>query len=447
MVQKSKSNAVFDFTRNVKQQAFFEQVMLAVAGKSLNRYFFYGGAIRGGKTAVCIATLYILAKKYPNSRWHIIRDSFTTLEGTTIPSFEKFFPSGSKSIKRYSRNPSNYFVEFVNGSKIFFVSESLNHDKDLTWMLGLETNGIMLEQVESLSEKCWEKALERCGSWYIDPMPPGLILATFNPTLTWIKAKIYDKYAKGELKSPYFYINALPSDNPMVTEDQWNAWKQMDEVSYARFVEGDWSAFAVDKPFLYSFKYGKHVSRENYIPNPHLNIIISFDFNKDPMTCSIGQKLDIRTLVVFDTIKLPNSSTPELCDQILVRYPQFKFKIDVTGDSTGANRSPLVVGDINHYIIIKAKLSLSDHNLKVQTKNKDLDASRLLCNSILQNADVTVTENCLGLINDLTSTQVDNEGKIVKTKENGRHEFDNFRYMLEACFPDFLDKPHLYAKK
>lgn len=447
MELKSKSKAVFDFTKNAKQQTFFEAVMRAVAGKSLFRYFFYGGAIRGGKTAVCIATLYILAKKYPNSRWHIIRDSFTTLEATTIPSFEKFFPAGSKSIKKYSRNPSNYFVEFVNGSKIFFVSESLNSDKDLTWMLGLETNGIMLEQVESLSEKCWEKALERCGSWYIDPMPPGLILATFNPTLTWIKAKIYDKYAKGELKSPYFYINALPTDNPMVTDDQWNAWNQMDEVSYARFVKGDWSAFAVDKPFLYSFSYAKHVKAIEYTPNPHLNIIISFDFNKDPMTCSIGQRLDVRTLIVFDRFKLPNSSTPQLCDHIMAKYPHFKFKMDVTGDSTGSNRSPMVVGEVNHYTIIKHKLFLRDDNLKVQTKNKDLDASRLLCNSILQNAEIIVTENCTELINDLTSTQVDNEGKIVKTKDNGRHEFDNFRYLLEAEFPDFLTNPHKYIKK
>lgn len=447
MVQKLQSNAVFDFTKNVKQQTFFESVMLAVAGLSLNRYFFYGGAIRGGKTAVCITILFILAKKYPNSRWHIIRDSFTTLEGTTIPSFEKFFPAGSKSIKKYSRNPSNYFVEFYNGSRIFFVSESLNHDKDLTWMLGLETNGIMLEQVESLSEKCWQKSLERCGSWYITPMPPGIILSTFNPTLSWIKKKIYDPYVKGELKTPYYYINALPSDNPMVTEDQWQAWRQMDDVSYARFVEGDWSAFAVDKPFLYAFTRSKHLKPNDYVPNPHLNIILSFDFNKNPMTCTLGQQINIRKLRIFDSFKMENGSTPEICDRIIAKYPEFMFKMDVTGDSTGHNRSPLLEGEVNHYIIIRRKLKLKDHNLKVRGKNMELSASQILCNSILQNAEVDISDNLEELINDISTAENNDQGDLIKTKDQGRHFFDNFRYMLDACYPDFITKPHLYKKK
>lgn len=39
--------------------------------------------------------------------------------------------------------------------------------------LGLETNGVLLEQTEELSLKLFEKALERTGSWYIPKMLKG----------------------------------------------------------------------------------------------------------------------------------------------------------------------------------------------------------------------------------------------------------------------------------
>lgn len=442
MVQTSPSKVTFDFTKNEKQREFLNAVMAAVAGLSPFRYFFYGGAIRGGKTSVCVVIFWMLAKKYPNSRWVIMRDSFTTLEATTIPSFEKFFPEGSNSIKKYNRNRANYYVELTNGSRIFFASESLNHDKDLSWMLGLEVNGIMLEQVESLSELAWAKALERCGSWYIDPMPPGLILATFNPTLTWVKKKVYDVYNRGELKAPYFYVNALPTDNPLVTEDQWRGWSQMDALSYARFIKGDWSAFGVDKPFFYSFKHEAHIKQHE--PNPHLPLVLSFDFNKDPMTCTIGQSVHVRNLAIFDEMKIKNGSTIELCEMVKAKYNRWLGRIFITGDASGKSRSPLVRGGVNHYIIIKKELNVKDNQFNVRSSNLSHINSRVLCNSVIQNGEFSISANCEEAISDLSSTAVNDDGEIIKTVGEGRHFCDNIRYMIDATFPDWLTHPNKY---
>lgn len=165
------------------------------------------------------------------------------------------------------------------------------------------------------------------------------------------------------------------------------------------------------------------------------------------MTCSIAQGVNIRKLVVFDYVKMSDGSTPEVCDQILAKYPQFKFHIDVTGDSTGRNRTPMVAGNINHYTIIKQKFQLSENNLKVQEKNKELSASRVLCNSILQHAEVLITDNCEDLIADCIYSAVDEDGDLIKTQQEGRHFLDNFRYLLEAYYPDFLTKPWIYQKK
>lgn len=165
------------------------------------------------------------------------------------------------------------------------------------------------------------------------------------------------------------------------------------------------------------------------------------------MTCSVGQRIDVRTLRIFDIFKMENGSTPEICDKIIAKYPDFMFKMDVTGDSTGHNRTPMLEGEVNHYIIIKRKLKLKDHNLKVRSKNLALSASQILCNSVLQNAEIEISEHLEELINDVSTSETDDEGDLIKTKNQGRHFFDNFRYMVDAIFPDFIDKPHLYKKK
>lgn len=435
-----QSNCVFDLRINPKQQVFFNEVFSAIAGKSKNRYFFYGGAVRGGKTAVCLTILILLAKKYPNSRWHIIRDSFTTLEGTTIPSFEKFCPENSPSVLRYNRNRANYFVEFRNGSKIFFASESYYQDKELTWMLGLETNGIMLEQVEGINEKTWQKALERCGSWYINPMPPGLILSTFNPTLSWVKEKIYEPYQKGDLTTPYYFLQALPSDNPLVTEDQWNAWKQMDDISYKRFVEGDWSAFAVEKPFCYAFDYSKHVGKCEF--NPNYDLKLSFDFNKDPITAGAIQDYDNKIRVI-KAFKLSNSNIYELCDHIRATFPNALFL--VTGDETGNHGTALVKDNINYYTIIKQRLGLISTQIKVAGKNPPIDENRVLVNSVFQHVDIVFDEiEAKALIYDCSNVQVDDYGAIMKDRSNEARKADSldwWRYYLNT-FQKFRLKMH-----
>lgn len=408
----------------------------------------------GGKSYVCLATIILLCRIYPKSRWCVIRESIPTLKLTTLVTWNKVVPK--KFVHKV--NQQDHTVIFKNGSEVIFMAEDYKNDKDFDRFKGLEVNGFLLEQIEELNEGLLDVCTIRAGRHKIEGVdkkglplkqPKPLIMANMNPTLAWPKKKIYDPWSKGLLPKDWLYVPAKITDNPALAEDvdYMSRLTNLDDLTRRRMIEGDWTAFGVDKPFLYSFGMIKHVTDQPYNPNPHLPLWVSFDFNKDPMTCSIGQGANIRSLIVFDYIKMENGSTPEVCDQILARYPQFKFNIKVTGDSTGRNRTPMVEGNINHYTIIKQKLSLKDIDLQVQAKNKDLSSSRILCNSILQHADVTVTSNCEDLIADCIYSEVDNNGELIKTQQEGRHFLDNFRYLLEAYFPNFLDKPWLYQKK
>ena len=240
--QSSIENVFIKFDKNPKQQIYCDKASAALAGKNDYRHFFYGGAIRGGKSFVSLAILAYAAAEYPNSRWHVFRRDMPALLSTTIPSMEKIL-AGVEGWS-WSRHPANYYVQCdLTGGRIYFRGEGLSHDPELTDLLGLETNGILFEQIEELSEKLWQMACSRLGSWYLSHMPRPITLATFNPTQTWIKERVYEPYRAGTLHAPYFYMSALPSDNAYVTNEQWDAWSRLDERYRQQYIEGRLDGF------------------------------------------------------------------------------------------------------------------------------------------------------------------------------------------------------------
>lgn len=241
----------------------------------------------------------------------------------------------------------------------------------------------------------------------------------------------------------FFYFTTY--DNPHIDKNEIEEAKtQLDEINFKQEYLAEY-VDANDRPFLYKFDAKKHVI-DSYTPNPHLPILISFDFNKDPMTALIGQQVDIWTSYAFAEINLPEGSTPEVCDLILVDYLNWLNSIDVTGDATGRNRSALTVGNLNHYRIIKDKLRLTDDNLKMPKQNPALSDSRVLCNSVLQNGNLFITKNCKKTIRDAEMAYVDVSGELVKTQIEGLHHFDTLRYFIHCLYPDFVRHPEYYEK-
>lgn len=431
-------HTAIDLSINPKQYQFFIEVMKACAGLNQYRKFGYGGAIRGGKTFVCLGTLIRLANKYEGSKWHIMRQDFPALQGTAIPSFEKII-RGSSNWK-WNRDRANYFAYNKKDSKIFFRGENIKQDPELDFFLGLETNGVFLEQLEELSKKLWDIALSRCGSWYIDPMPPAIMLTTLNPTQKWPKEFLHEAFMKGELPPDFFYMTALPSDNPFVTKDQWDAWRTMDERYQKQFIEGDWTNFDdKDNRFAYCYDRKKHVGKTQL--DKTREVYASFDFNHDPIACSIFQHYN-NWIYGIEQIKLPNSNIYDLCDNILAKYSGCMLVI--TGDATGRATSAMVKDNINYYTIIKGKLNLSINQLKVDSINPPLDENRVLINFILHNANLLLDkDNCAGLIYDLENARVLPDGGLDKSNRNDPTK------QLDAldCFRYYLNKFHKHLLK
>ena len=427
-----------NLSRNPKQQEFFEVATDAARGRNEYRHLFYGGAIRGGKTFVSLTALVALAKEFPGSRWHIFRRDFPALESTTIPSFQKVI-SGSRDWE-WHRGRSNYHAHYIpTGSKIFFKGENLDQDPDLHDLLGLETNGILYEQIEELSPQLWQMGCSRLGSWYIDPMPAPITLATFNPTQRWIKPLIYEPYIRGELQAPYYYMSALPSDNSYVTREQWGAWERLDERYRAQFIQGDWTDLT-DRDTLWAFAFDRqrHVGVPEYDASDIL--YLSFDFNRNPICCSVIQHIDSQVRVL-DTIKLANSDIYALCRTIRALYPRALYM--VTGDASGQHSSALVRDNLNYYTVIRHELDLAGTQIRIPSANPSLAENQVLVNSILSRYDVRIhAERAQGLIYDMEHVRREADGTIIKTDRRDPTQqadaLDTFRYWCNMFMPDFL---------
>lgn len=428
-----------DLTQNEKQALFVDAVLAAAFGESLFRYLFYGGAIRGGKTFACLIALILLCRIFPGSKWYVIRKSFPTLNETTIPALQKILGKSKKWV--WNRDKSNYYVEYKNGSRIFFAGEDIARDPELKWLLGLEANGFFLEQVEELQSITLDMCISRAGSWYIEKMPTPIIMGSFNPTLTWVRDKIFLPHQEGTLEAPFFYQDASPKDNPYVTDEQWKGWANMSENLQNQFIEGSWDFEKASNVFAFAFNENQHHADVFY--NDDMPLWLAFDFNVEPITCLAAQH-DFDYINVIKEFRMLNSDIDELCLAITVAFPNAHFM--VTGDASGAARTALKK-NYNYYQAIKKNLQISPLQIKVPKANPSIRNTRVLVNSMFsKHPNFKINKNaCPNLVIDLNQVVVGDDGDIDKTKDKRKtHLLDCLRYYCWQFHRTFLDKS-IYA--
>lgn len=415
-----------------KHWEFYETVINASLGKNKIKFAFLGGGVNGGKTYCCLITLLAIAENFPSCKIHIVRESMPTLVSTTVESLRKIV----KDSGGWNKSSSNFFWEHKNGSRIYFFSENFNADKDLDRWKGLETNIIMLEQIEELQELTFQKSMERVGRWKDGNkvMPKPLILSTFNPTrIRWVREKTYLPFKSGNVNKNT-YINMITNiDNPFTSAEEIEFYESMDSLHKKQYIEGSWDVFENVKSFLYSFDAKKHV--DNIEQDKSDTVYVSFDFNVNPITCILANFDSLSNkLRVFKEIKLSNSNIHDICDEI----NKYKTKMGyvITGDANGNNSSIMIRENITAYDIIKKKLRVQDAKIKVPKKNLYHTDSSIVCNTALEHFDIKIDKSCESLIQDIIEVEMTNDGKIDKKNKNRTHLLDCFRYLIHLCFTD-----------
>lgn len=190
-----------------------------------------------------------------------------------------------------------------------------------------------------------------------------------------------------------------------------------------------------EKLWAFAFDRNRNVGEVKF--NDKEPVYLSFDFNRNPMTCSVFQHYN-DCIFGVESIKLDNATTRMVCKYIKDKYGNaFYF---VTGDASG--KSMTTVSLINNYDIIKNYFGLSRGQMQYSGSNPRLQDSRYFINAILEQYPIILDKvNCKHLIFDLENVLSDDENKPVKDSRSKVEEqadfLDNFRYYLHRYFKDF----------
>lgn len=262
-------------------------------------------------------------------------------------------------------------------------------------------------------------------------------LSTPKFGITYFK-ELYKNYIKKGFEEEWQSWTFSTYDNPFMSKEEIDSARSTLEPVY---FDCEYMALDVDlKGMRWAFAYDKDKHTGRPILNRNQEVYLSFDFNKNPICCSVIQHYDDKIRVI-ETIKLANSDIYALCDYINIYYPNCLFK--VTGDATGQSTNAMVKDNLNYYKVIQVKLNLAIHQFKVPTVNPKIEDNQVLVNSLLANYNVEIhEEKASGLHFDLANVKISEDNKIEKSVRTDVTQqadaLDTFRYFCNAFLGDFL---------
>jgi len=210
---------------------------------------------------------------------------------------------------------------------------------------------------------------------------------------------------------------------------------------YRIYFKGEWGHTEVTNPFMYC--WDESFIDDSITINPRLTVYLSFDFNVDPITCSVHQYGDgwYYTLKEYN---LNDSNTEKLCERIKAELGHCHIRC--TGDSSGWARktsSRFRDWEIVQQVLKPAKID-------VTRSNPNVSESRTLSNTILgRHPNRKFHSSCYNLIEDMRLVRWESgklmkdaieEGRMVKTDLKRTHLLDTLRYMDNTYFANFIEK-------
>ena len=241
-------------------------------------------------------------------------------------------------------------------------------------------------------------------------------------------------------------------------EHEWQSWKfSTYDNPFMNHTEIE-SAKATTDPLYFLCEYmaedvsiGSMLWAYAYDPNKHLcefeldngkETILSFDFNRNPMTCSVLQTDHYDSIDIYETIKLPNSDIYQMCEYIRTLYGN--RLLVVTGDASGNSGSAMVQDNLNYYKIIASELNLNIRHFQVPTINPSIAKNRVLVNSLLSRGNVRLNKDKTKPLQfDLENVSVLADGTMKKQDRTDPAQqadaLDTFRYACNVFLNKFVD--------
>lgn len=421
---------------------FYSKAFIPVL-ESKQRYIVCYGSRGSSKTTMII--LKLLAESFaPKHRAiYYCRKNYETIRSTT-------FKDICFAIKMYGMKHYFDYSEVQNSSMVF--TNKITGHKIMPYGLveAEKTKGISQAThvfVDEITE-CSKESIDMIDSVLRTPQAEYLqFLCAFNPVdeNNFIRKYFFDaddiNLPRKDYGDDLLVHHSTLKDNEYIDQEAY-------EISLRRKYEynqnlldvnlfGKWGQAEVDKPYIGTFNKIKHVGKYSF---DNSDILLSFDFNVDPMTCTASQFQNGQVVFVAE-YKRRDSWTGDLCEYINARLPKSN-RLIVTGDASGKNRSANTKGGLNCYHTIQEYLKISDYDFIIPSHNFSVTNSREIVQKAFYRGHIAIDEDCTNLINDLTYCEADMNGKLVKkssgTGKELSHFMDNMTYAIVNKWNEIL---------
>lgn len=230
-------------------------------------------------------------------------------------------------------NESELSIQLINGSTI-----SLKGAENGDALRGVSLDFVVFDEVASVDEDVWTEVIRPSLA---DRQGSALFIGTPQGKSNWS----YDLWKLGQDGiEDWQSWQFTTKDGGWVTEEEIAAARRdMTERQFRQEFEATFESFEGRVAWAFS----QDNVREP--PDTKLDILhVGMDFNVNPMVCVVAIQRD-QKMYVIDEIKLPNSNTTEMCEELKNRYP--KSKIFVYPDPAGAARKTSAGGSTDHNIL------------------------------------------------------------------------------------------------
>lgn len=444
------------FTDKITNQGFKFHKKQIQAIEYLNdpttSYVGYGGAARGGKSAVISIDALLCAYSYPECANLIGRKNLTVLWETTwktlLRNLNNFgFVEGSD----YKYNGQRHEMTFENKSLIIAKNLELKpSDTEATEFGSLEILRAYVDQSEHVNMKIIEKVGERAGSHFTAAQYgiKGKVLEAFNPSGSHVKRRYWTPFKSNREKLTRKFVQALPSDNPGREAVEWVRQKEIDfkdgtmsKVEYQKQIKGNFD-YDDDPNVLCSYDNIVAIFENNHVAKGE-NKYITCDvarLGSDKARIAVWYEWRVVEVVSFDISKTTQIQSAIKALRVKHGIPVHQCVADEDGVGGGVVDNLNIKGFINNSRPFKEDTGGKDKvpqykNLKTQCGYKF--AEEVNKHNIFIEAETSDSEKqeITEEIDQLRSHKRDDDGKLqLKPKKEIKEDLGRSPDWLDTLF-------------
>jgi len=204
------------------------------------RQLLYGGSAGSGKSFLGCDWQIKRRLKYPGTRGLIGRSELKKLRLSTMATFfELCSMYGLNPDKHWTYNGQDHVIKFYNGSQIILMDlADLPSDPEFQRFGSIELTDAFVDEAGEVSQKCIDILSSRLRYKLINDKPK--LLMTCNPHKGWLYNEFFDAQRNGTIRKDRRFIQALPTDNPHVSEVYLESLQMLPIIDRKRLLEGDW---------------------------------------------------------------------------------------------------------------------------------------------------------------------------------------------------------------